>query len=175
MVHNFLNDSVRFQNATIRRFEMNGGLPYAICDSQVQTLLAELQQHAPNADGYAPKDNHITRHRFTPEEDELLRTLVERLGTQDWPAVSHHFLRRSPRQCRDRWRHYLSPELRSDIWTDNENTLLFAKVAEFGPHWSQVALSFPGRTDIRVKNHYMTLKTKQDRQAACFLDPGHPE
>jgi hypothetical protein len=32
-----------------------------------------------------------------------------------------------------------------------------AKVAEIGPKWSMIAQSFPGRTDVGVKNRYISL------------------
>jgi hypothetical protein len=157
---------------------MEGRFPYdrayPISEAQFQALLAQLQQHQQPVDAFDPKDKHISRRRFSPEEDELLRSLVERLGSQDWNAVSQHFLRRTARQCRDRWKHYLCPELLPDVWTDEENQLLFAKVAEMGPHWAQVAVLFPGRTDIRVKNHYMALKTKREKESGRLLDSVNP-
>jgi hypothetical protein len=147
--------------------------PYALPDSQIQALLAQIaQQQQQSGVPLIPQEKHHSRCRFSPEEDDLLRTLVAQLGTQDWTAISRHFLRRSPRQCRDRWKHYLSPDLLPEIWSDADNDLLFAKVAELGPRWAQIALLFPGRTDIRVKNHYMALKTKREREGQRVLDSG---
>jgi myb proto-oncogene protein len=51
-------------------------------------------------------------------------------------------------------------------WTDADEQLLVEKVAELGSRWSAIAQLFPGRTDIGVKNHYISItgrKAKEER------------
>jgi hypothetical protein len=47
------------------------------------------------------------KSRFTAEEDAALRLIVKELGESAWPLVAARLPPRNPRQCRDRWNHYL--------------------------------------------------------------------
>jgi hypothetical protein len=68
---------------------------------------------------------------------------------------------RSPRQCRERWNHYLAPDLVLCQWTKEEETLLESQVTEHGRQWKTFESLFPGRTDINIKNNFMTLRRHQ--------------
>jgi hypothetical protein len=76
---------------------------------------------------------------------------------------------RSPRQCRERWHHYLTPAVSSDPFTREEDALLAAKYAEIGPKWKLIAGLFEGRTDISIKNQWLLLNRRQ-RRAEAGLD-----
>jgi hypothetical protein len=52
-------------------------------------------------------------------------------------------------------------------WTQEEEATLVAKVREIGPRWAAIAQIFPGRTDIGVKNHYISITGKQNREFAA--------
>jgi hypothetical protein len=96
-----------------------------------------------------------TRDKFLPEEDAELRRLVEKHGTTAWDAVASELPNRNPRQCRERWKHYLSSERAKVPWMPEEDRLLFEKMQTVGPRWTRLAAFFPGRTDIEVKTHWM--------------------
>jgi hypothetical protein len=135
--------------------------PASIAASQLQQLIAQLQRQQ----ALIPTEDHkIARHKFAPEEDELLRNLVTQLGSSDWTAIAAHFHNRTARQCRERWRHYVSPEVVVGSWSESDDQMLMRKVAEFGPRWSAIAQLFPGRTDIGVKNRYISLVGKKTRE-----------
>jgi myb proto-oncogene protein len=54
---------------------------------------------------------------WTDEEDTLLRAIVQSQGTKHWSGVAKLFNQsfpgkeRAPKQCRDRWLNYLSPNI----------------------------------------------------------------
>jgi hypothetical protein len=103
------------------------------------------------------------RHKFLKAEDDLLRILVEKYGETDWNLVSSFMGRRNARQCRERYKNYLSPSFRNTPWTQAEEDLLTQKVREFGPKWSVIAKDFEGRSDVNVKNHWAAMASRNER------------
>ncbi len=100
------------------------------------------------------------RHRITfkPEEDEQLKKVIEQYGTHDWQNVADHMPGRNPRQCRERWKHYLSaPEGSKREWTQEEDDLLIRKVQEMGGKWTKFTHFFEGRSDLHIKLRYRKL------------------
>jgi hypothetical protein len=100
--------------------------------------------------------NRHPRSAFHADEDFRLMELVRRLGT-NWTEVSRQMKTRNPRQCRERWTNYLSPDICQRPWTDDEDHLLLRKVAEFGAKWVQITAFFPRRTDSSLKNRWFIL------------------
>ena len=106
----------------------------------------------------APKQSQ-KKQKFSPEEDEMLKVLVGQHGN-DWKLISEHFSNRNPRQCRDRWKNYVSPMVTKVPFTPEEDNLLIQKFNEYGRQWSVISKFFSGRTDIHVKNRWTTLSSK---------------
>jgi hypothetical protein len=142
-------------------------LPFAT-EAQLQQLIAQFQQQ-PMID---PRDKKISRRKFTPDEDDLLRNLVMQLGKSDWTTIAQHFPNRTQRQCRDRWKHYVSPEVVTGNWSEADEALLLSKVVELGPKWSIITQFFPGRTDIGVKNRYISLAGRKGKDYPRPLGSG---
>lgn len=99
-----------------------------------------------------------SKRMFTKEEDNKIISLVHKLGAKDWKSVSKHMRNRSPRQCRERWRYYLSPNVGNGPWTEDEDQLLLELIKTMEGKWSQIALYFTDRTCTNVKNRYKLLK-----------------
>ncbi|OHS95260.1 hypothetical protein TRFO_02247 [Tritrichomonas foetus] len=104
------------------------------------------------------------RSKFTQEEDDKLRELIKKHGDRSWSIVSSFMENRSQRQCRERWKHYLSSDLPATApWTKEEDAILIKKFNELGAKWTKIARELPGRTDIQVKTRYIKfLKDKVD-------------
>lgn len=101
------------------------------------------------------------KQKFSASEDTLLQGLVEKHGTSDWKLIAEFMPNRTSRQCRERWKYYLDPQLNSlspTKWTREEDEKLIAKYYEYGPKWSQIAHFFPQRTDINLKNRFHRLE-----------------
>ena len=62
---------------------------------------------------------------------------------------------RNARQCRERWKHYLSSNRGKSPWTEEEDKLLLEKMEELGPKWTKIATFFQDRTDIQIKTRWM--------------------
>ncbi|KAK8838853.1 hypothetical protein M9Y10_032895 [Tritrichomonas musculus] len=91
---------------------------------------------------------------FTHYEDDILKNLVIKYGSYNWKTISKYMPNRNPRQCRDRWLNYLSPDVVNGPWTLEEEELLVKKYEELGPSWKQIATFFPSRTDINIKSRW---------------------
>jgi hypothetical protein len=106
------------------------------------------------------------RNVFSAEEDSQLAQVVGELGTNSWEAVAAFVAGRNPRQCRDRWRNYLAPNVGNGPWTPAEEELLIAKQAELGCAWTQIARFFRSRTDINIKSRWHQIQRRWRRAAA---------
>jgi hypothetical protein len=107
----------------------------------------------------------VDKRKFTAEEDAKLLEVVRRYGSQDWFEVADHVLTRNPRQCRERWKNYINPDLQNGIWTFEEDDLLDEKFTEYGPQWIRITEFFPGRSRNNVKNHWMAKHRKTARRS----------
>jgi hypothetical protein len=108
------------------------------------------------------------RQLFTPGEDCALCQLVHRFGESNWRTVADQMRGRSPRQCRDRWREYLSPELTKAEWGAEEDATLIAEYEKYGPRWAVIASTLRGRSEVTIKNRWKLL---QRRNQAAMSSP----
>lgn len=148
---------------------------------QMQALISAAQLSQQQALNFALRSKRISRRKFRSDEDEILRALVQQYGESDWNAIAQQLPDRTARQCRERWRHYLCPDVITGDWTEEEEELLLAKVQEIGTKWAAIAAFFPHRTDIGVKNHYIRITSKRSKgnghklpQRAVLVAPGSP-
>lgn len=111
-----------------------------------------------------PQKKKVVKTKFTPEEDERIRQLVQQHGTENWALIASHMKGRKTRQVRERYQYFLAPELKSDHWTEEEDSMLMAMVGKLGKHWKHISERFPGRTDINVKNRYNKLMRRNNKK-----------
>lgn len=105
-----------------------------------------------------------TRHKFTPGEDEKLKRLVERYGENNWNEIAAGFGTRTARQCKERFKNYLSPNLTNEPFSEQEDRLLHEKHAEYGGKWSLIASFFKTRSEVSVKKRWHQLNNKVDHE-----------
>jgi hypothetical protein len=113
-----------------------------------------------------PKRHQAPRREFTVPEDVQLRYLVSLYGDSDWARVAAEMSGRSKRQCRERWRHYLSPDLKTDPFTEEEDQRLREGIKAVGQRWLALSSAFPGRTDTSLKNRWNVLVRSDSAMSA---------
>jgi hypothetical protein len=96
----------------------------------------------------------LKRDPWTSEEDEALKNAVKKLG-HNWSQIAKSLPGRSGHQCRERWRHFLNPNLKHGSWTLAEDEKLKNAVEKFGTHnWSKIAEDVPSRSDLQCKRRW---------------------
>ncbi|XWS65255.1 hypothetical protein CRYUN_Cryun05aG0077100 [Craigia yunnanensis] len=134
---------------------------------------------------------HNKRGPWTPEEDELLATYIQKEGGGRWRTLPKRAgLLRCGKSCRLRWMNYLRPSVKRGQIAPDERISFFAFTASsaIGPvfthHqrvvglgfnisslqvdlcksrsiWSLIAGRIPGRTDNEIKNYWNTHLSKK--------------
>ena len=104
------------------------------------------------------KKRTIVKRKFTDKEDKLLLKLVEQFGLKDWKKISNKMKDRTPRQCRERWKYYLSGETNNGNWTKHEDEMLLEKYELYGPHWAKISVFFEDKNDVNLKNRFHRLQ-----------------
>jgi hypothetical protein len=111
----------------------------------------------------------FSRHKFTPDEDARLCALVAECGPGDWSRIALMMPHRDSRQCKERWSHYLSPNLVNRPWTKTEDALLEAEVREHGHKWKAFEALFPGRAETNIKNRFNVLFRRRQKQMQFIM------
>ena len=110
-----------------------------------------------------------SKKKFTEDEDNIIRIMVEQKKFS-WKQIARCLNKRSPRQCRERWNHYLSKNIDSTEWTAEEDELLLSLYKEYGPKWTKIADNIKGRTSVNVKNRYALLTRHKKKEEKFKTD-----
>ncbi|OMJ83334.1 hypothetical protein SteCoe_15800 [Stentor coeruleus] len=98
------------------------------------------------------------------EEDQILRNLVKQYGSKRWTMISNELnkafgIKRTPKQCRDRWFNNLCQHGKAAPFTDSDITIIIEYLNKYGNQWSKIAKHLPGQTENSIKNYmYATVR-----------------
>ncbi|KAJ8277677.1 hypothetical protein GJAV_G00078490 [Gymnothorax javanicus] len=105
-------------------------------------------------DGKNPK-KMLSKVKWSRDEDELLKKLVEKHGTDSWRLIANYFPKRTDGQCQHRWQKVLNPELVKGPWTKEEDQRVIELVHKYGPkRWSIIAKHLQGRIGKQCRERW---------------------
>ena len=120
----------------------------------------------------------MPRRYWKSSEDAALARCVklESFGLKmiSWKRVQFLLLkenvRRSAKQCRERWLNHICPEVSNDAWSMEEDKRLIWLYLEHGAKWKEISEHIATRSENGVKNRYMTLQRAKDTESRHASD-----
>ncbi|KAH9253643.1 hypothetical protein BASA81_008261 [Batrachochytrium salamandrivorans] len=123
----------------------------------------------------------LKKGTWQPEEDDLLaRQVGEFLDTgadsPNWTSIAKHIEGRTAKQCRERWRCNLDPQIKKTEWSPEEDVMILNMQQALGNRWALLAKQLPGRTENAIKTRFRSLQrslkrkwnqTEDDKIRAC--------
>ncbi|XP_074478788.1 myb-related protein A isoform X1 [Sebastes fasciatus] len=97
----------------------------------------------------------LCKVKWSRDEDEKLKKLVEQHGADSWKLISNFFPGRTDGQCQHRWQKVLNPELVKGPWTKEEDQKVIDLVHKYGPkRWSVIAKHLQGRIGKQCRERW---------------------
>jgi hypothetical protein len=82
---------------------------------------------------------------------------------------------RSAKQCRERWTNFLNPNIKKGPFSGEEDCILIEQWKLFGPRWAVIADQLPGRTQIKIRDRFKTLRTRHCEELDRWKNTQNPE
>lgn len=107
---------------------------------------------------------------WTIKEDSYLTQLVQN-GTQPtkWSEVALEMGDRTGKQCRERYLNHLTPKLRVEQWSPQEDAELCKLYLILGTKWALMAKILKGRTDNNIKNRFHHLRRRLEKDVSRII------
>ena len=114
----------------------------------------------------------LIKGSWTLEEDQTIINFVRENGSKNWTQLAALLPGRIGKQCRERWRNHLDPDVNRQPWSEEEDAILIDMHEKYGNQWVKIAEMLPGRSDNSVKNRWnSTLKKRIEYQLTGIPRP----
>lgn len=115
----------------------------------------ELHSTDPESKEKSKDKKTLCKVKWSRDEDEKLKKLVEQHGTDSWKLIANFFPGRTDGQCQHRWQKVLNPELVKGPWTKEEDQKVIDLVHKYGPkRWSVIAKHLQGRIGKQCRERW---------------------
>jgi hypothetical protein len=118
------------------------------------------------------------RRFFSPEDDQTLQRLKGESSSVTWAQIADRMPGFNARQLRERWCNYLSPELKTNGWTEEEDCELMRLYTELGPRWGIIGGRMGNRSAPDIKNRFQSIRNRNEkslRRAKREMQPDRPQ
>uniref|UniRef100_A0A8C3AE90 V-myb avian myeloblastosis viral oncogene homolog-like 2b n=1 Tax=Cyclopterus lumpus TaxID=8103 RepID=A0A8C3AE90_CYCLU len=115
----------------------------------------EAMHHDTDSDVAEQRDGGKVKVKWTQEEDDKLKALVHKMGSNDWKYIATYIPSHSEHQCQHRWFKVLDPELVKGPWTKEEDEKVIELVNLYGnKQWAMVAKHLKGRLGKQCRERW---------------------
>uniref|UniRef100_A0A3Q1FRC8 V-myb avian myeloblastosis viral oncogene homolog-like 2b n=1 Tax=Acanthochromis polyacanthus TaxID=80966 RepID=A0A3Q1FRC8_9TELE len=115
----------------------------------------EVLHQDTDSDVAEQRDGGKLKVKWTQEEDDLLKALVQKLGPNDWKYIASNIPNHTEHQCQHRWFKVLDPELVKGPWTKEEDEKVIELVNLYGnKQWAMVAKHLKGRLGKQCRERW---------------------
>ncbi|GBN22309.1 Transcriptional activator Myb [Araneus ventricosus] len=103
-----------------------------------------------------PRSKPVNKARWTKEEDEKLKRLVDLyLSSEGWSKIASFLPNRTDVQCQQRWLKVVDPNLVKGPWTKEEDQMVVDLVKKYGPQkWTLIAKQLRGRIGKQCRERW---------------------
>eukprot|EP00002_Diphylleia_rotans_P020769 TRINITY_DN4034_c0_g1_i1.p1 TRINITY_DN4034_c0_g1~~TRINITY_DN4034_c0_g1_i1.p1 ORF type:complete len:236 (+),score=54.62 TRINITY_DN4034_c0_g1_i1:92-799(+) len=123
------------------------------------------------------KINNVGKSKlWTKEEDRILVTAIQTMPKSCWKKISEELGgRRTAEQCCQRWHRVLSPKVKENQWSKEQDELLIALVARHGDRaWRTIALHVPQRSELQCRLRHVQLMRRAN-PVFHHIGPAHTD
>ncbi|EAY17168.1 Myb-like DNA-binding domain containing protein [Trichomonas vaginalis G3] len=99
----------------------------------------------------------LSKNKFSYADDRRLKKWVKILEN-NWKEIAEKMHNKNARQCKDRWEKYLSPNVKSEPFSIDEDIAILNNYQVIGPKWIEMSKLIPGRSDVSLKSRYKLLQ-----------------
>ncbi|XP_057178642.1 myb-related protein A isoform X2 [Triplophysa rosa] len=134
------------------------------------------ERHSTDPDSRDPKNPKKTlgKIKWSRDEDEKLKKLVEQHGTDAWKLIANNFPTRTDGQCQHRWQKVLNPELVKGPWTKEEDQRVIELVHKYGPkRWSVIAKHLQGRIGKQCRERWHNHLNPEVKKSSWTQEEDH--
>uniref|UniRef100_A0A8C9ZG26 V-myb avian myeloblastosis viral oncogene homolog-like 2b n=1 Tax=Sander lucioperca TaxID=283035 RepID=A0A8C9ZG26_SANLU len=115
----------------------------------------EAMHQDTDSDVAEQRDGGKVKVKWTQEEDDKLKVLVPKLGSNDWKYIASYIPNHTEQQCQHRWFKVLDPELVKGPWTKEEDEKVIELVNLYGnKQWAMVAKHLKGRLGKQCRERW---------------------
>ncbi len=106
----------------------------------------------------------VKKSKWTPEENKLLKEVVQIHGTNNWLQISNYFEGKTSTQCFHHWMKKLNPNISRGKWLADEDIRLATAYRVYSSslksrckQWNKIAAHISGRTDVQCRERYCNI------------------